>query len=486
MAERLIFKDGMSTMIKPYLKYILPVILPLIILLLPASSFGIEGLTFVEQRVIAIFVMAALCWVLEPIPIYATSVLIIVFELLLISDNGLWFATNGDPQLQGLLLPQSTIMATFASPIIMLFLGGFFLAMAATKYRLDVNLARVLLRPFGHRPKNVMLGIMMITAVFSMFMSNTATTAMMLSILTPVLVLFPKEDLGKVAFALSVPVAANIGGIATPIGTPPNAVALKYLVDQYSVSFAQWMAIGVPFVIVMLLIAWLLLNYLFPAERKEITLDIEGQFLKTPRAYLVYGTFVSTILLWLLGGVHGMSSYVVAMLPVAVFSTFKIIGKEDLKNISWDVLWLVSGGIALGVAMDKSGLASNAINAIPFDSFHPLLLIVGASILCLLMANFMSNTATANLLLPLVAALGASMQSLIPYGGHVVLILAVTFSASLGMSLPVSTPPNALAYASGHIKNTQMLKVGGIIGCIGLLITFAMLFLLNKLGLVGV
>lgn len=472
-------------MLRENLKYILPVLLPLIILLLPASSFGIDGLTLVEQRVIAIFVMAALCWVLEPIPIYATSVLIIVFELLLISDNGLWFTMNDHPELQGQLLPQSTIMATFASPIIMLFLGGFFLAMAATKYRLDINLARVLLRPFGHKPKYVMLGLMLITAVFSMFMSNTATTAMMLSILTPVLAFFGAKDLGKVAFALSVPVAANIGGIATPIGTPPNAVALKYLVDQYSVSFAQWMAFGVPFVAVMLFIAWLLLIALFPSTITKIDLNIKGRFLKTPKAILVYVTFISTILLWLMGGLHGMSSYVVAMIPVAVFSMFRIINKEDLRNISWDVLWLVSGGIALGVALDKSGLAADAIAAIPFANFHPLLLIVGASALCLLMANFMSNTATANLLLPLVAALGASMESLLPYGGQVALVLAVTFSASLGMSLPVSTPPNALAYASGHIKNTQMLKVGVLIGAIGLLVTFAMVFLLNKMGIIG-
>ncbi|WP_372882733.1 DASS family sodium-coupled anion symporter [Psychromonas sp.] len=473
-------------MIKNHLKYILPVILPVLILFLPVTSFPIEGLTQVEQRVIAIFVMAALCWVLEPIPIYATSVLIIVFELLLISDHGLWFTTNEHPEIQGQLLTQDTIMATFASPIIMLFLGGFFLAMAATKYRLDVNLARVLLHPFGQRPKNVMLGIMLITAVFSMFMSNTATTAMMLSILVPVLALFDKEDCARVAFALSVPVAANIGGIATPIGTPPNAVALKYLVDEYSISFSEWMAIGVPFVAIMLLIAWALLNHLFPATRQTVQLDIEGKFLKTPKAILVYATFILTILLWLLGGIHGMSSYVIAMIPVAVFSTFKIITKDDLRNISWDVLWLVSGGIALGVALDESGLAEHVVSTIPFGTFHPLLLIIGASFLCLLMANFMSNTATANLILPLVAALGASMQSLLPFGGQVVLILAVTFSASLGMSLPVSTPPNALAYASGEIKSTQMLKVGVIIGIIGLAVTFTMLLLLNKLGLVGI
>lgn len=465
---------------KRYLKYILPIIIPLCILLLPVSSFGIEGLSLVEQRVIAIFVMATLCWILEPIPIYATSVLIIVLELLIISDKGLWFTKVDSPAL-GELISHQTIIGTFSSPIIMLFLGGFFLAIAATKYRLDINLARVLLKPFGQRPKFVMLGLMMITATFSMFMSNTATTAMMLSILTPVLALFSRVDIGKVAFTLSVPVAANIGGIGTPIGTPPNAVALKYLVDENNISFAQWMIFSVPFVVVMLFIAWLLLNYLFPASIEKIDLNIKGKFLKTPKAITVYITFIVTILLWLMGDFHGMNAYVVALIPVAVFSMFNIITKEDLKKISWDVLWLVSGGIALGVALDKSGLARNVITSIPFTNFHPLLLIAGASLLCLCMANFMSNTATANLLLPLVAALGASMQGLLPYGGDIVLILAVTFAASLGMSLPISTPPNALAYASGNIETKQMAKVGIVLGVVGLLITYAMLYLLNQI-----
>jgi len=466
-----------------YLKFILPIVIPLIILLLPSSSFGINGLTLVEQRVIAIFVMAALCWVLEPIPIYATSVLIIALELLIISDKGLWFTKQASPEL-GHLISYKTIMATFASPIIMLFLGGFFLAMAATKYRLDINLARVLLKPFGRNPKYVMLGLMLITAIFSMFMSNTATTAMMLSILTPVLTLFSKSDLGKVAFALSVPVAANIGGIGTPIGTPPNAVALKYLTDENSISFGEWMLFGIPFVAIMLFVAWLLLTTIFPASIKHIDLNIKGRFLKTPKAITVYATFIVTILLWLMGGIHGMNAYVVAMIPVAVFSMFNIITKEDLKRISWDVLWLVSGGIALGVALDKSGLAKNAIDSIPFASLHPLLLIAGASVLCLLMANFMSHTATANLLLPLVAALGASMHGLLPYGGEVVLILAVTFAASLGMSLPISTPPNALAYASGHIETKQMAKIGIVLGVVGLLLTYSMLYLLGQISFI--
>ncbi|WP_372881116.1 DASS family sodium-coupled anion symporter [Psychromonas sp.] len=471
-------------MIIKNLKYILPVIIPLIILLLPSDSFAIVGLTSVEQRVIAIFAMATLCWILEPIPIFATSVVIIVSELLLISDKGLWFAKTASPDL-GHLISHKTIMATFASPIIMLFLGGFFLAMAATKYRLDINLARVLLKPFGTNPKYVMLGLMIITAIFSMFMSNTATTVMMLSILAPVIALLAKQDLGKVAFSLSVPIAANIGGIATPIGTPPNAIALKYLVNENSVSFGQWMVFGVPFVAVLLFIAWLLLIKLFPTSTEQINLTIKGKFLKTPKAITVYVTFILTILLWLMGDIHGMNSYVVALIPVAVFVIFKIINKDDLKRISWDVLWLVSGGIALGVALDESGLAKNAVAAIPFANFHPLLLITGASVLCLVMANFISHTAAANLLLPLVAALGASMQSLLPYGGEVVLILGVTFAASLGMSLPISTPPNALAYASGNIETKQMAKIGVILGIVGVLIAYAMLYILNKSHFIG-
>ncbi len=456
--------------------------LPLLVLLLPQSAFPVAGITVVEQRVVAIFLLAALCWVLEPIPIYATSMLAIVLLLGMVSDKGLiWLRSDVGESGFGTLVSYKAIMGTLASPIIMLFLGGFFLAMAATKYRLDTNLARVMLKPFGEKPANVMLGLMVITAVFSMFMSNTATTAMMLAILTPVLALFTAEDKGKVAFALSIPVAANIGGIGTPIGTPPNAIALKYLTGDNSIAFGEWMGFAVPYVIVMLLFAWFLLKLLFPAERQSMKLEIRGKFMRTPKAILVYVTFAGTILLWLSGSWHGMNSYVVAMIPVAVFSVTSVITKDDLKKISWDVLWLVAGGFALGLAMDKTGLAQNMVAAIPFGSFSPYVVVLGASLLCLLMANFMSHTATANLLMPMVAALAVSMSSLVPLGGAQSLILCVTFAASLGMSLPISTPPNALAHASGHTNTQQMAKVGVIIGVVGLMLTFAMVFLLNQI-----
>ena len=468
---------------KDIFRFVIAFGIPVFILLLPRGAFGIEGLTLQEQRVIAIFLMAALCWVLEPIPIYATSVLVIVLELLVLSDKALIFLRAGaDAPGYGQLISYKDIMATFASPIIMLFLGGFFLAMAATKYRLDVNLARVLLKPFGHKPANVMLGLMVITAIFSMFMSNTATTAMMLAILVPVLGVFSAGDKGKIAFALSIPVAANIGGIGTPIGTPPNAIALKYLIGENNIGFGEWMIFAVPFVVVMLMAAWLLLNFLFPSTQQEMKLDIKGRFLKTPKAMVVYATFIATVVLWLMGSWHGMNSYTVALIPVAVFSVTKIIGKEDLKNISWDVLWLVSGGFALGLALDKTGLATHAVNAIPFAEYSPLIVIAGATILSLLMANFMSHTATANLLMPIVAALAASMDSLTDFGGAKAILLCVTFAASLGMSLPISTPPNALAHAAGHTSTSDMAKVGATLGIGGVLLTFVMVYLMKMMG----
>ncbi|WP_367988938.1 DASS family sodium-coupled anion symporter [Vibrio sp. NTOU-M3] len=467
-------------------KYIVPIIIPLIVLLMPLSAFPFEGITIIQQRVIAIFLLAALCWVFEPIPIYATSVVIIVLELLMLSNKGIVLFRLEERQPHfGELLKYNEIMATFASPIIMLFLGGFFLAMAATKYRLDVNLARVLLKPFGQDPKFVMLGLMLITAIFSMFMSNTATTAMMLSILTPVIAVFGPKDPGRIAFALCIPVAANIGGIGTPIGTPPNAIALKYLVGDAYISFGEWMAFGVPFVVVMMALAWFLINSLYKAEQQRIELSIKGKFLKTPKAIVVYITFGLTILLWLMGSSHGMNSYTVALIPVAVFSITGIINKEDLKKISWDVLWLVSGGIALGLALDKTGLAKLVVHSIPFGDFSPYLVLFGAAFLCLLMANFMSHTATANLLMPIMAALGASMTSLTPLGGEVTLILVVTFAASLGMSLPISTPPNALAHATGHVQSNQMARVGVVLGVVGVLLSFVLVWVLHSVGHIG-
>ena len=472
--------------LKLVIRLVVGILVPLLLLWLPPAALGMPTMSVVEQRVVAIFILAALFWVLEPIPIWTTSVLVIVLMLLTCSDAGLiWLRQDAGSQPLGELLSHKAIMGTFASPIIMLFIGGFFLAMAATKYRLDLNLARVLLKPFGQDTRHVLLGLMIITAFFSMFMSNTATTAMMLAIVAPVLALFPPGDRGRAAFALAIPTAANIGGIGTPIGTPPNAIALKYLTGDNAISFSTWTSFAVPYVVVVLLLAWLLLLWLFPAGQKQMNLKIEGRFLKTPKAILVYVTFAVTVLLWLFDGFHGMNSNVVAMIPIAVFAMTKVITKDDLKKISWDVLWLVAGGFAIGLGIEKTGLAQHLVDAIPFASWPAWGVMLGASALCLLMANFMSHTATANLLLPIVAALGGALSGLDAFGGQQALILAVTWAASLGMSLPISTPPNALAHATGYTNTADMAKVGVIMGIVGMALAFVMLYVITQLGVIG-
>ena len=168
----------------------------------------------------------------------------------------------------------------------------------------------------------------------------------------------------------------------------------------------------------------------------------------------------------------------VSIIPLAAFTLTGIMGKAELKLINWDVLWLVAGGIAIGIGLDKTGLAAALAHAIDYEALSPLAVVLTMSIVCWLMANFMSNTATANLLMPIAAAIGASMESLAAVGGLQGLLVVVAFSASLGMILPVSTPPNSLAYSTGLIESKDMAKTGIIIGVIGLIIVYSGLMLI--------
>jgi sodium-dependent dicarboxylate transporter 2/3/5 len=466
------------------IKLIIASVLAIAALFVPYEALGFVGdtaLNPLEIRVIAIFVMAALFWILQPFPIWSTSMFVIVLMILTLSNSALIpFRVEGvDP------LKFKDIMATFANPIIMLFLGGFFLASAACKYNMDKNLARVLLKPFGKDPKWVLLGLMIITAVFSMFMSNTATAAMMLAILGPVLKLFDENDRGKAAFALAIPLGANIGGMGTPIGTPPNAIALGALQSSgFNISFGQWMEFGVPYVIIMMVLAWLLLLKLYPIKMKEMNLDIEGAegFDKSPRAIIVYITFAVCVILWVTGSkVHGLNDNVIAMIPMAVFALTGVITKKDLNEMSWDVLWLVAGGFALGLGLQQTGLAKDLINAIPFNTWSPVVLMVGCGFICLFMANFMSHTSTASLLVPIFIVVAVSCKdNLAPLGGVTSLMVAVAFASSLGMCLPISTPPNALAHATGYTDTRGMAITGIVMGIGGLVLSWIMMFGLSK------
>ena len=211
------------------IKICLAILCAMLAWFLDPALYGLPGINPIEQRVAGIFIFAALMWLLEPVPAWTTSLVVVVALLFTTSNSAFTFMQMSDGAKFDNLVKNVDILHCFADPTIMLFIGGFILAIAATKSGLDVKLAKVLLAPFGTKSENVLLGFLLITALFSMFMSNTATAAMMLTFLAPVLRDLPADGKGKIGLALAIPVGANIGGIGTPIGTPPNTIAIKYL-----------------------------------------------------------------------------------------------------------------------------------------------------------------------------------------------------------------------------------------------------------------
>lgn len=471
-----------------YIKVSLISLFALIVAMLPNEIFGIEGLTDIQQRVIAIFLWAAFMWIVEAVPAWTTSLLIIVIMLLTVSDSGLSFLTSGYEKSE--LMSYKSIMYTFANPTVMLFMGGFILALVASKSGIDVSMARAMLRPFGSNPKIVLFGFMLVTAIFSMFVSNTATAAMMLTFLAPVLRQLPQSEKGTAALALAIPIGANIGGLATPIGTPPNGIALQYINDadglNLGVDFGEWMMVMTPLVLVIIAISWVLLTIMFPFTAKKVNLHIMGGAKKGWRTNVIYGTLAVTILLWMFEKWTGINSYVVALIPIGVFAITRIIKSSDLKDIDWACLWMVAGGFALGEGMSKTGLAEALVKTIPFDSWPALVVMIGGGLICWILSQFISNSAATALMVPIMVAVGTGMgPALGEYGGVGTLLVGVAMSASFAMSLPISTPPNAIAYSTGLIKTSQMFRTGIIIGIISLVIGYTLVILIGQTGYFG-
>ena len=468
------------------IRLVVAAVVALLVWCLPVENW-IDGLTIIQKRTLAIFIYAILMWLFEAVPAWTTSVMVVVLLLFTTSNSSLVFFENAAPEALGTQTSYKSLLHCFADPIIMLFIGGFVLAIAASKTGLDLFLARVMLKPFGKNPKMVLLGFLMVTGVFSMFLSNTATAAMMLTFLGPVLKALPADGKGKTALALAIPIAANVGGMGTPIGTPPNAIALKYMSEiGIEIGFGQWMLFMIPFTLLLLFLAWIMLVKLFPFKAKEINLNIEGELKKDWRSVVVYITFICTVLLWVLDKATGVNANVVAMLPVGVCAIIGVLTKRDLEEISWSVLWMVAGGFALGVGLQETGLAQTLIDVIPFGSWPALIMVIGSGLICYAMANFISHTATASLLVPILAVVGASVAgNLAPLGGVSTLLVGVAIGSSLGMVLPISTPPNAIAASTGMIEQKDMVKTGLIMGILGLVIGYGMLIILGSAGFFG-
>ena len=455
---------------------------------LPISVFDIDGLTVVQQRIIAIFVFATLSWLTECIPAWATSLAIMTIMCVSVSENSFQFF-KGDGI--GELLKSKEIMASFADPIIMLFLAGFILAIAASKSGLDTLLAKNMIRPFGNKSENVLLGFLFITGIFSMFISNTATAALMLTFLAPVFASLPANGKGRIALTMSIPLAANLGGIGTPIGTPPNMIAMKFLNDpdglNLGISFGQWMLIMGPLVVILLLICWRVILYFFPFSKKTIELEIKGEIHRGWRMYVVIATFIITILLWIIPKeITGINTNTVSMIPMGIFAITGVINAKDLQQIDWSVIWMVAGGFALGLGMNGSGLADVAIESIPFGSWSPIVILIVSGLICYFLSNFISNTATAALLMPILTVVCRAMgDKLDVIGGTSTVLLGVAIAASTAMCLPISTPPNAIAYSTGLIEQKDMLKTGITCGIISIVLGYGLLFIVGELHLLG-
>ena len=612
------------------IKFLFIVALSLVVVFLPTETFGIEGLTAVHQRIIGLFIFAALMWLTETMPSWVTSMIVVTVMLLTVStsafepfrgvsttkleaanasyekayaakevaadslafhlindgvvcsghasdyyvacDNFNMFAANkarvdtipnfnpvdkekidsaytvardikiaecdkliamaatdtlhkkyreeyvaSVDKLNTVITYQETlsnnaelnekkytpyvpfkdILGCFANPTIMLFIGGFVLAIGLTKVKLDVALARVLLKPFGTRSEIVLLGFILVTAIFSAFVSNTATAAMMLAFLTPVLRSLPADGKGRIALALAIPVGANLGGMMTPIGTPPNMIALDYLQTMdggiHAISFVEWTLKMAPFVIILLVLSWLLLRFMFPFKQKNIKIEIEGEIKWNYQTWSVVAAFVVTIFMWMFGtDLWGLDTNVVAMIPIAIFCATGILTRRDLEEINWSVLWMVAGGFALGVALNYkvtdpvtgdiiyNSLSSVIVGSVPFDSFSPLVVMILAGLICFGFSNFISHSAATSLLVPVLGVVAGGLGAdLAEYGGAQAMLVGIAIASSVSMILPISTPPNAIAHSTGFIQQKDMMKVGIIIGVLGLALGYAMLIFIG-------
>jgi solute carrier family 13 (sodium-dependent dicarboxylate transporter), member 2/3/5 len=525
-------------------KQILGLILGVIGFFIP-WFIDIPGLNFAGQVTLGIFLLAACFWVLEPVPIYTTSLLVIFLEVLLLSAEGplcQWskpatlqpvvsqhpsfgetlelpsssvqagqyvvvekagaapqrievevlerendraWIRSADLSVNSLVFsrpdhwlagyrptPSRTFFAAMADPIIILFLGGCLLADASVKYRLDRALTRLFLRPVGDNPKLIVLGLLLATAVLSAFMSNTATTAMMMTVILPILARLPEHDPMRIGVTLAIPVGANIGGIATPIGTPPNAIALAALQKAGEhVPFGTWVIMALPLVLISLAFCWILLIKLFPPMTRSLKLDLEGVFERSPKALGLYLVFGVTAALWFTEQQHGIPSSIVAFLPVVALPMLGIIGKKEVRSLPWDVFWLMAGGISLGTAISHTGLAQWMVGSIPWGTFGAFTILIGLALFSFGMANFLSHTVTVTLLAPIAISLGISGHAGADFN-IVTVLVTIAIASSYGMTLPISTPPNAIAMGSGVLETRHLVKAGSIIGVVGMGLVF--------------
>lgn len=397
------------------------------------------------KRALCIFIIAGIFWALEIIPLYATSITLVVCLTLFIASSGNY----------------TTYFSQFAHPIIFLFFGGLVLAKALSKHQLDQIIAQKCASFIGDSPFLLLTGYLLITAFLSMWISNTAAAAIILSLISPILAQAPKEDPLQKALPLAIAFGASIGGIATPIGTPPNALAIGILAEHgIKISFLQWVSMTLPLALIILFVSIMVIWFFFPPKSKILMPKLQPITLNKNGIKVLLGA-VGMIALWLTSPFHKLPESLVALMGVSYFVAFELLELKDIKSIEWDVLFLMWGGLALGEAMITSKLIPNL-----FENIHQMSgnfwLFVVFCILSMILSSFMSNTATASLLLPIIVYF--------PLENKILLSIVIALCCSLTLTFPISTPPNALAYAMRTFSTKDMFKSGFIISVFALII----------------
>lgn len=407
---------------------------------------------------LAIVVLAAALWITEAIPAFAVALLVMGLQVAVLGRPGGVLAAAEDFQ------AWEKFVKPWASPPMWLFFGGLVLARAARRTEIDRQVAGAVLGLTRGKPSLLLPAMMGITFLFSMFMSNTATCAMMLTVLTPALAGLPANSAIARNLLLGVAFAANLGGMGTIIGSPPNAIGAGFLETAGGISFLRWMTLGLPPALLLFALIWFLLSRPLRGENALLQLDLGSSVAASGseaatlwQRWLTLLIFILTIGLWMTGALHGAPTAVVSFLPIVSLSMIGVIRASDIRAIHWDVLILLAGGLSLGVGIEASGLARWTGDQLHQITFPPSVMVLILCYVAAIASNLMSNTAAANILLPIGMVVAGTAGGAIDPADVVV---PVALSCSIAMALPISTPPNALVFASGRLGAREFLPGG--------------------------
>lgn len=406
------------------------------------SIIWIEDPVF--QRALIVGAVCLTLWLTEVVPPYVPTFVLWALTPLLLHGFGDQFQL-------------ARVLGWSANPVLALFLGGFALSVAASRYGIDSLIARLAVRLSGGSKLLLLALTVTATASLSMWMSNIAAAAMMIAALHPLFMGVPKGDRFRRALLLGIALGANFGGMATPIGTGPNAIAIAAIASSHSITFVEWMVFALPLAIGLMIAGLLILIARFHVHGAATELpDIS---VKTPnrQGRLVMIVFFVTVAAWLTEPFHGTSSAIVALIATAVLFGSGLLKREDLARIDWSTLVLIAGGIALGNLLEQSGVIRVAGAGVPWQELPAAMRLFILCFASALLSALMSNTAAVTMLIPLAASLDPAPSTAV----------LIAIAASLGIPFVISTPPNAMVYGEGGIKFSDLAVPGLILMILG-------------------